>query len=60
MSDYLISYPEDLPVSGRREEILEAIKNHQVVVIAGATGSGKTALMPTMCLELGHESIAHT
>ena len=55
-----ISYPADLPVSQRREEILEAIRDHQVVVIAGATGSGKTTQIPKMCLELGRTSIAHT
>jgi ATP-dependent helicase HrpA len=55
-----ISYPADLPVSARRSEILEAIKNYQVVVIAGATGSGKTTQIPKMCLELGRSSIAHT
>lgn len=55
-----ISYPADLPVSQRRQEILEAIRNHQVVVIAGATGSGKTTQIPKMCLELGRTSIAHT
>lgn len=48
-----ISYPEELPVSQRREEILAAIKQHQVVVIAGETGSGKTTQLPKMCLELG-------
>ena len=55
-----ISYPADLPVSQRRQEILEAIRDHQVVVIAGATGSGKTTQIPKMCLELGRTSIAHT
>ncbi len=60
MSDAIISYPADLPVSERREEILEAIRNHQVVIIAGATGSGKTTQIPKMCLELGRTSIAHT
>lgn len=55
-----ISYPADLPVSQRRQEILEAIRNNQVVVIAGATGSGKTTQIPKMCLELGRTSIAHT
>ena len=55
-----ISYPADLPVSLRRSEILETIKNNQVVVIAGATGSGKTTQIPKMCLELGRNSIAHT
>lgn len=47
-----INYP-DLPVSARREEILEAIRDNQVVVIAGETGSGKTTQIPKMCLELG-------
>jgi ATP-dependent helicase HrpA len=55
-----ITYPADLPVSQRRQEILEAIRDHQVVVIAGATGSGKTTQIPKMCLELGRTSIAHT
>ncbi len=60
MTELQITYPADLPVSQRREEILEAIKSHQVVVIAGATGSGKTTQIPKMCLELGRTSIAHT
>ena len=55
-----ITYPGDLPVSQRRQEILDAIRDHQVVVIAGATGSGKTTQIPKMCLELGRTSIAHT
>jgi len=55
-----ITYPGDLPVSQRRQEILEAIRDNQVVVIAGATGSGKTTQIPKMCLELGRTSIAHT
>ena len=55
-----LNYPQDLPVSLLREEILEAIQNHQVVVIAGATGSGKTTQIPKMCLELGRKAIAHT
>ncbi|MBD3670731.1 MAG: ATP-dependent RNA helicase HrpA [Gammaproteobacteria bacterium] len=45
-------YP-DLPVSQRREAIIEAIRDHQVVVIAGETGSGKTTQIPKLCLELG-------
>lgn len=47
-----IEYP-DLPVSARRDEILKLIAEHQVVVIAGETGSGKTTQLPKMCLELG-------
>jgi ATP-dependent helicase HrpA len=48
-----IRYPEDLPICGRREEILATIRAHQVVVIAGETGSGKTTQLPKMCLEAG-------
>ncbi|WP_129658892.1 ATP-dependent RNA helicase HrpA [Rothia halotolerans] len=48
-----ISYPEALPVSARREDIMAAISEHQVVVVAGETGSGKTTQIPKMCLELG-------
>lgn len=55
-----ISYPADLPVSLRRTETLETLRANQVVVIAGATGSGKTTQIPKMCLELGRSSIAHT
>jgi ATP-dependent helicase HrpA len=46
-------YPETLPVSQRRDEILAAIRDNQVVVIAGETGSGKTTQLPKICLELG-------
>jgi ATP-dependent helicase HrpA len=58
-----ITYPEELPVSARREEILEAIRDHQVVIVAGETGSGKTTQIPKMCLELGRGvqgQIGHT
>ncbi|MFJ6416894.1 ATP-dependent RNA helicase HrpA [Paeniglutamicibacter sp. NPDC091659] len=48
-----ISYPEALPVSARREDIMSAIKDHQVVIVAGETGSGKTTQLPKMLLELG-------
>ena len=41
-----IVYPEELPVSARREEIAEAIRDHQVVIVAGETGSGKTTQLP--------------
>ena len=60
MADLTITYPQDLPVSARREEILRAIAENQVIIIAGATGSGKTTQLPKMCLELGREAIAHT
>ncbi|RJK95382.1 ATP-dependent RNA helicase HrpA [Vallicoccus soli] len=48
-----IAYPEQLPVSQRREDILAAIRDHQVVIVAGETGSGKTTQLPKLCLELG-------
>ncbi|GAB2974879.1 ATP-dependent RNA helicase HrpA [Nocardioides montaniterrae] len=48
-----ITYPPDLPVSARRDDIAAAIRDHQVVVIAGETGSGKTTQLPKICLELG-------
>ena len=48
-----ITYPEELPVSERREDIMNAIRDNQVVIIAGETGSGKTTQIPKMCLDLG-------
>ncbi len=48
-----IQYPEELPVVQAREELLEAIRTHQVVVVCGETGSGKTTQLPKLCLELG-------
>ena len=48
----LISFP-DLPVSARRDEIAQAISQHQVVIISGETGSGKTTQIPKICLQLG-------
>jgi len=55
-----ITYPEDLPVSQRRYDIATAIRDHQVVIVAGETGSGKTTQLPKILLELGRERIAHT
>ena len=58
-----VAYPPELPVSERRSEILEAIRDHQVVVVAGETGSGKTTQIPKICLELGRGvtgTIGHT
>src|SRR5690606_26739025 len=55
-----VTYPEDLPVSQRRDDISAAIRDNQVVIVAGATGSGKTTQLPKMLLELGYESIGHT
>ncbi len=58
-----ISYPPQLPVAARRDDLLAAIRDHQVVVVAGETGSGKTTQLPKLCLELGRGvrgAIAHT
>jgi len=58
-----ISYPQDLPVSQRRDDIRAAIRDHQVVIVAGETGSGKTTQLPKICLELGRGvrgQIGHT
>jgi ATP-dependent helicase HrpA len=48
-----ISYPPELPITSRKDEIVSAIRSHQVVVISGETGSGKTTQIPKMCLEAG-------
>ena len=48
-----ITYPESLPVSGKRDEIARAIADHQVVIVCGETGSGKTTQLPKICLDLG-------
>ena len=58
-----ISYPAELPVSQRKDEIAAAIRDNQVVIIAGETGSGKTTQLPKICLELGRGitgQIGHT
>ncbi len=58
-----VSYPAGLPVSQRKDEIAAAIRDHQVVIIAGETGSGKTTQLPKICLELGRGvagQIGHT
>ena len=67
---FKITFPEELPVSARREEIAQAIFQHQVVIVCGETGSGKTTQLPKICLELGrglkqptghkHQLIGHT
>ena len=59
----VVGYPAALPVSQRREEIAAAIREHQVVIVAGETGSGKTTQLPKICLELGRGvlgQIGHT
>ena len=58
-----IGYPPELPVSQRRDDIAAAIRDHQVVIVAGETGSGKTTQLPKICLELGRGvagQIGHT
>lgn len=58
-----ISYPEELPVSSRRDEIAAALQAHQVIIVCGETGSGKTTQLPKICLELGRGQnalIGHT
>ncbi|WGW01665.1 ATP-dependent RNA helicase HrpA [Vibrio sp. YMD68] len=58
-----IEYPDILPVSQRRDDIAKAIENHQVVIVAGETGSGKTTQIPKICAELGRGKyglIGHT
>lgn len=61
--DRNLTFPESLPVSARRQDISEAIRDNQVVIVAGETGSGKTTQLPKMCLELGRGAlgrIGHT
>ncbi|MEV1025509.1 ATP-dependent RNA helicase HrpA [Streptomyces sp. NPDC050264] len=48
-----VTYPEQLPVSQKKDEIADAIRDHQVVIVAGETGSGKTTQIPKICLDLG-------
>src|SRR5579863_506865 len=58
-----VSFPPELPVSQRKDEIAAAIRDHQVVVVAGETGSGKTTQLPKICLALGRGvtgQIGHT
>ena len=58
-----ITYPPDLPIVARRDDIMAAIREHQVVVICGDTGSGKSTQLPKMCLDLGRGGdalIGHT
>ncbi|TDC45964.1 ATP-dependent RNA helicase HrpA, partial [Jiangella ureilytica] len=58
-----VRYPRDLPISQRRDDIAAAIRDHQVVIVAGETGSGKTTQLPKICLELGRGvrgTIGHT
>ena len=59
----VFKHDADLPISARREDIVEALRRHQVLIVAGETGSGKSTQLPQYCLELGGASracIAHT
>ncbi|MFC4223049.1 ATP-dependent RNA helicase HrpA [Lysinibacter cavernae] len=58
--DPTITFPPELPVSQLREEIAEAIRDNQVVIVAGETGSGKTTQLPKIALSLGRTRIGHT
>jgi ATP-dependent helicase HrpA len=55
-----VTFPADLPITGRVGEVAAAIRDHQVVVVAGETGSGKTTQLPKVCLQLGRTMIGHT
>ena len=52
-----IRFPEELPVSGQRQLIKDALQSHQVVIVCGETGSGKTTQLPKICLDLGRGTI---
>ncbi|NLA89371.1 MAG: Flp pilus assembly complex ATPase component TadA, partial [Alcaligenaceae bacterium] len=59
----IIEFPQDLPVSERRQEIQKALEQHQVIIVAGETGSGKTTQLPKICLAMGRgqdKMIGHT
>ncbi|MBA2814404.1 ATP-dependent RNA helicase HrpA [Candidatus Pantoea persica] len=58
-----ITFPDNLPVSQKQQQIADAIRDHQVVIVAGETGSGKTTQLPKICLTLGRgvkRLIGHT
>ncbi|MDQ4137736.1 MAG: DEAD/DEAH box helicase, partial [Actinomycetota bacterium] len=55
-----ITFPPELPVSQMRDDLARVISEHQVVIVAGETGSGKTTQLPKICLQLGRERIGHT
>src|SRR6476659_811473 len=60
LPDVEVSYDETLPITAWHDEIAQAIRDNQVIVVAGETGSGKTTQLPKICLELGRASIGHT
>lgn len=53
MTEFKIEFPEDLPVSARRQEIQEVLDKHQVIIVCGETGSGKTTQLPKIALAMG-------
>jgi ATP-dependent helicase HrpA len=53
-----IGFPETLPVSARRDEIMAAMAQHQVIIVCGETGSGKTTQLPKMALALGRGKLS--
>jgi ATP-dependent helicase HrpA len=55
-----LDIPASLPIAARRDELLEVIADHQVVIVAGETGSGKSTQLPKLCLALGRTMIGHT
>ncbi len=55
-----LEFPSDLPISAHAEQIAQLIRDHQVVVVAGETGSGKTTQLPKICLLAGRKRIGHT
>ena len=62
-SQPVLTFPEQLPISQRKDEIAKLIKDNQIVIVAGETGSGKTTQLPKICLSLGYGNkglIAHT
>lgn len=57
MNHPLFEYPENLPITQQKQRICETIERHQVVIISGETGSGKTTQLPKICLELGRGGV---
>ena len=55
-----VTFDTELPIAAHADEIADLVKGHQVVVVAGETGSGKTTQLPKICLALGRRHIAHT
>ncbi|MDP2291172.1 MAG: ATP-dependent helicase, partial [Actinomycetota bacterium] len=58
-----LACPAELPLAARRDDLLTAIRDHQVVIVAGETGSGKSTQLPKLCLDLGRGAtglIGHT